>query len=87
MVAAGAEQEVRAADAAGASPGARQALGFRALLEGDVEAMKAETRRYAKRQLTWMRKLPDVTTIDVTGRDPGAVAAELHAALRAREAA
>ncbi len=41
MVAAGAEREVRAADAAGASPGARQALGFEALLAGDVDAMKA----------------------------------------------
>ena len=70
MVAAGAEAEVRAADAAGASPGARQALGFQALLDGDVEAMKTQTRRYAKRQLDWMRKLPDVTPIDVTGRDP-----------------
>jgi tRNA dimethylallyltransferase len=86
MVAAGAEREVRAAAAAGASPGARQALGFQALLDGDVEAMKAQTRRYAKRQLTWMRKLPGLATFDVTGRDPGAVAAELHAALRAREA-
>jgi tRNA dimethylallyltransferase len=87
MVAAGAEAEVRAADAAGASPGARQALGFQQLLDGDVEAMKAQTRRYAKRQLTWMRKLPDVTTIDVTGRAPGDVAGELHAALLARESA
>ena len=87
MLAAGAEREVRAADAAGASSGARQALGFRALLDGDVEAMKAETRRYAKRQLTWMRKLPGVTTIDVTGREPADVAAELHAALGVREAA
>jgi tRNA dimethylallyltransferase len=87
MLAMGAEAEVRAADAAGASPGARQALGFRALLDGDAEAMKTETRRYAKRQLTWMRKLPDVTTIDMTGREPAEVAAELHAALRAREAA
>ena len=60
MVAAGAEQEVRAAAAAGASPGARQALGFQQLLDGDVEAMKTQTRRYAKRQLTWMRKLPGV---------------------------
>ncbi len=87
MVAAGAEAEVRAADAAGASAGARQALGFRQLLEGDVEAMKTQTRRYAKRQLTWMRKLPDVTAIDVTDRAPGEVAAVLHEALRAREAA
>ena len=87
MVAAGAEAEVRAAAEAGASPGARQALGFQALLDGDVGAMKAQTRRYAKRQLTWMRKLPDVTPIDVTGRAPVDVAAELHAALRARESA
>ena len=87
MIAAGAEQEVRAAAAAGASRGARQALGFQALLGGDVDAMKTQTRRYAKRQLTWMRKLPDVTPIDVTGRAPADVAAELHAALRARESA
>ena len=30
--------------------------------------MKRATRRYARRQLTWLRKLPSVTTIDVTGR-------------------
>ena len=58
-----------AARRAGASPTARKALGFDELLAGDVEAMKTRTRRYAKRQLTWMRKLPDVHTIDVTGRD------------------
>jgi len=81
MVAAGAEREVHAADAAGASAGARQALGFDALLAGDVAAMKTQTRRYAKRQLTWMRKLEGVRTIDVTGRAPEAVAEELHAAL------
>jgi tRNA dimethylallyltransferase len=87
MVAAGAEQEVRAADEAGASPGARQALGFQALLDGDVEAMKAQTRRYAKRQLTWMRKLEGIATIDVTDRSPADVAAQLHGALRSRESA
>jgi len=54
-------------------------------LSGDVAAMKAQTRRYAKRQLTWMRKLPDLTTIDVTGREPADVARELHARLRVRE--
>ena len=36
------------------------ALGFEELLAGDVEAMKTRTRRYAKRQLTWLRKLPGV---------------------------
>jgi tRNA dimethylallyltransferase len=85
MVAAGAAEEVRRAAAAGASRGARQALGFDALLHDDVAAMKAQTRRYAKRQLTWMRKLPGLTTIDVTGREPAEVAAQIHAGLRARE--
>ena len=41
MVAAGAEAEVRRADAAGASPTARQALGFDELLAGDVERDEA----------------------------------------------
>jgi tRNA dimethylallyltransferase len=86
MIAAGAEEEVRAAQAAGASATARKALGFDELLRGDVEAMRTRTRRYAKRQLTWMRKLPGILALDVTGREPGDVAAELHAALRAREA-
>ena len=53
---------------------ARKALGFEELLAGDVEAMKRHTRNYAKRQLTWMRKLAGVRAIDVTGRDPDDVA-------------
>ncbi len=77
MVAAGAAAEVRAADAAGASATARKAIGFGALLDGDVERMKAQTRRYAKRQLTWLRKLPGAESVDVTGRDAADVAAEL----------
>lgn len=80
MVAAGAREEVLAANAAGASETARKALGFADLLSGDVEAMKRRTRNYAKRQLTWMRKLAGVETIDVTGRDPADVAAEIAAA-------
>jgi len=83
MIERGAREEVERAARAGAGPGARQALGFAQLLDGDVEAMKTETRRYAKRQLTWMRKLPGVTPIDVTGRTPEDVAAEIHRALRA----
>ena len=82
MVAAGAEAEVRGAAAAGASATARKALGFEELLRGDVEAMKTRTRRYAKRQLTWLRKLPGVVLVDLTGRDADAAAAEIHAALR-----
>ena len=85
MVADGAEEEVRRAVAAGASAGARQALGFAELLRGDVEAMRTRTRRYAKRQLTWLRKLPGTLPIDMTGREPDDVAAEIAAALARRE--
>ncbi|MFL5885490.1 MAG: tRNA (adenosine(37)-N6)-dimethylallyltransferase MiaA, partial [Thermoleophilaceae bacterium] len=66
MVGAGAADEVKRAHAAGASRTARAALGFQELLDGDVEAMKRRTRNYAKRQLTWMRKLAGVHVIDVT---------------------
>jgi tRNA dimethylallyltransferase len=77
MVAAGAADEVRAADAAGASATARKALGFQELLAGDLDAMITRTRRYARRQLTWMRKLPGAELVDVTGRAADDVAAEL----------
>jgi tRNA dimethylallyltransferase len=39
--------------------------------------MKRRTRNYARRQLTWMRKLADVAVIDVTDRDPDSVAEEI----------
>ena len=74
MLVAGAEAEVRRANAAGASATARKALGFNELLAGDVDAMKRRTRNYARRQLTWMRKLADVHVIDVTDRTPAEVA-------------
>ncbi|HTA35654.1 MAG TPA: tRNA (adenosine(37)-N6)-dimethylallyltransferase MiaA [Solirubrobacteraceae bacterium] len=77
MLAAGAREEVLRAQAAGASETARKALGFDQLLAGDVETMKRRTRNYARRQLAWMRKLAGVTTIDVTGRAPAAIAAEI----------
>jgi tRNA dimethylallyltransferase len=64
MLAAGAADEVRRADEEGASPTARKALGFDELLRGDVEAMKRRTRNYAKRQLTWMRRLEHATLLD-----------------------
>jgi len=78
MIPAGALEQVRAADRAGASATARAAVGFAELLDGDVEAMKRRTRNYARRQLTWMRKLAAVELIDVTGRSPDEVAAALQ---------
>ena len=77
MVGAGALEEVKAAHDAGASVTARKALGFQELLVGDIEAMKTKSRQYARRQLTWMRKLPNVHLIDVTGRGPDDVADEI----------
>jgi tRNA dimethylallyltransferase len=81
MLAAGVQDEVRRAHAAGASATARKALGFEDLLSGDVDQMKRRTRNYARRQLTWMRKLAGVQVIDVTGRDAEAIGAEVESAL------
>jgi tRNA dimethylallyltransferase len=78
MVAAGAAEEARRANAAGASVTARKALGFDELLTGDIEAMKRRTRNYARRQLTWMRKLGGVRVLDVTARSADQVAAEIE---------
>ena len=79
MVAAGAQAEVRRAHAAGASATARKALGFEELLAGDVDSMKRRTRNYARRQLTWMRKLADVHSLDMTGRSAADTAGEVLA--------
>jgi tRNA dimethylallyltransferase len=81
MVAAGATGEARRAHKAGASRTARKALGFDELLRGDTDAMKRRSRNYARRQLTWMRRLQDVRVIDVTGTPPDAVAAAIERTL------
>jgi tRNA dimethylallyltransferase len=68
--------EVETALERGTSRTARKAMGFKetaAYLAGEIELPEARTllqRRhlaYAKRQLTWMRKLANVETIDRTG--------------------
>jgi tRNA dimethylallyltransferase len=79
MLARGAQEEVRRAHAAGASMTARKAVGFEELLTGDVEAMKRRTRNYARRQLTWMRKLPNVFEIDITDRTAAQAAQKITA--------
>jgi tRNA dimethylallyltransferase len=77
MVEAGAVDEVRRADAAGASATARKALGFDELLRGDVDAMKRRTRNYARRQLTWMRRLEGVQILDASAFSPDQLAGQL----------
>jgi tRNA dimethylallyltransferase len=78
IVAAGAREEVLAAEERGPSRTARVALGFDELLKGDVELMKKRSRNYARRQLTWMRKIPNLRWVDRTDlTDAGAAAAVL----------
>lgn len=77
MIAAGATGEVRRADAAGASRTARAAIGFDQLLSGDDEAMKSAQRAFARRQLTWMRRMEGVSTIDRTELDDDATAGRI----------
>jgi len=75
MVAAGLTGEVRALIAAGHKPGAAalSAIGYReiaAALRGEItldqaiERAKRESRRLAKRQMTWFRAEPDIVWID-----------------------
>lgn len=78
MLSEGAAEEVRRANAAGASATARKALGFEELLAGDIDAMKRRTRNFARRQVTWMRKLAGVRTFDTTGRSAGEIAVEIR---------
>ncbi|HEX4670464.1 MAG TPA: tRNA (adenosine(37)-N6)-dimethylallyltransferase MiaA [Solirubrobacterales bacterium] len=77
IIAAGAEQEARRAEEAGPSRTARKALGFDELLAGDVELMKKRSRNYARRQLTWMRKIPNLHAIDRTGLTDAEVAGRI----------
>jgi tRNA dimethylallyltransferase len=82
IVASGAKEEVLRAEALGPSRTARKALGFDELLSGDVERMKKRSRNYARRQLTWMRKVPNLRAIDRAGRSDAEVATEILARLR-----
>jgi tRNA dimethylallyltransferase len=81
MIAAGAAEEARAAAELGASRTARAALGFEHLLAGDADAVKRAHRAYARRQLTWMRRMEDVVLVDRTGRDDADVAHEVVGSL------
>jgi tRNA dimethylallyltransferase len=81
IVAGGAKEEVQRAEALGPSRTARKALGFDELLAGDVERMRKRSRNYARRQLTWMRKVPGLRWIDRTGRGDAEVASEIAASL------
>ena len=76
-----ARAEVERAERERASRTARAALGFDQLLADDVDGMKAAHRAYARRQLTWMRRMEGVDLIDRTGRGDDDMAAEIVAKL------
>ena len=62
----GAREQVERAEALGPSRTARVALGFDEVLNGDLATMQKRSRNYARRQLTWMRKVPNLRWIDRT---------------------
>lgn len=78
--------EVELAIERNASRTARKAIGFKeaeAILRGELtleqasERIKRRHRQYAKRQLTWMRKLANVELIDRSRRSAGEVAEDI----------
>lgn len=80
IVASGALAEVERAEELGPGRTVRKALGFDELLAGDVEAMKKRSRNYARRQLTWMRKIPNLWLLDRTSLGDEDAARELNPA-------
>jgi tRNA dimethylallyltransferase len=79
IVAAGARDEVVRAEQAGPSRTARKALGFDEVLAGNLELMQKRSRNYARRQLTWMRKIPNLEWIDRGQRPDAEIAREIVA--------
>ena len=70
MEAAGAVEQAREARRRGLSVTAAKMIGLEAFADGDLDRARLEHRRYARRQLTWMRKMRGVELYDCTGRDP-----------------
>jgi tRNA dimethylallyltransferase len=71
-------------------PGIRSAIGYPEIcryLDGEqtlqetIDQIAAATRRYARRQITWLRKLRDAVIIDVCERDPSEIAHKIEALL------
>lgn len=56
---------------------ARAAIGLEGFASGDLAAVKAEHRAYAKRQVTWMRKIDGVELIERDGDTDAEIAARI----------
>jgi tRNA dimethylallyltransferase len=94
MVAAGLEEEVRQLLGRGHSPKQTplRSLGYKEMiafltgaccLNDAVEAIKKNTRRFAKRQLTWFRADPDIVWVDISGKTAAQTAEVILAQLPA----
>jgi tRNA dimethylallyltransferase len=79
MLAAGAKEEALALETGGASRTARAALGFEEVLRDDAPAMKVAHRRYGRRQMTWLRKMDGLETVERDGLSDAEVAARVAA--------
>jgi tRNA dimethylallyltransferase len=77
IFAGGAREEVERAEARSPSRTARVALGFDEVLSGDLETMQQRSRNYARRQLTWMRKIPNLHWVDRGTSDDVEIAAKI----------
>ncbi len=77
IFAGGAREEVERAEALSPSRTARVALGFDEVLSGDLETMQQRSRNYARRQLTWMRKIPNLHWVDRGTSDDAEIAAKI----------
>lgn len=91
MLEAGLLEEAENFFASEISKTARQAIGYKELkpyfdglcsLEEAVEKLKMETRRYAKRQLTWFRKREGINWIFIDGKNKNEIVAEAENILR-----
>lgn len=87
MLAVGLVDEVRALAERGLSRTARQALGYRQVLEVDGERVRDEivraTKRFARRQESWFRADPRIEWFDLTGDEAvGRIEARLEGLLR-----
>lgn len=78
MLEAGLIEEAKQFFSSSVSSTAKQAIGYKELrpyldglcsLDEAVEKLKMETRRYAKRQLTWFRKRENINWIYIDGKD------------------
>lgn len=81
MVEAGAVSRARAAQERGLSVTAAKMIGLEAFATGDIERARLEHRRYARRQLTWMRKMEGVQLYDCTGLLPADIARRISKAI------